>query len=134
MGVLSNALVSGRALFPFFETVSSVWVLQSVFNGRYQLWPNEVQTLDQLWPNQVWPNGTKNGIFSSRGHHSTAHSTAHSTQWVEPLTQKIKAPNGGPIKCGARRVGSPKFRAFLTLPTQFSFFLPSLGCLLVEFW
>ena len=28
----------------------------------------------------------------------------------------------------------PKFRSFFPLPPQFSFFLPSLGCLLVEFW
>ena len=48
---------------------------------------------------------------------------------------KTGAPKGGgpkPRKSEAQkggRVGSPKFRAFLTLPTQFSFFLPSLGCL-----
>ena len=40
----------------------------------------------------------------------------------------------GDLKGGAQKGGrSPKFRGFFPLPPQFSFFLPSLGCLLVEF-
>ena len=41
-----------------------------------------------------------------------------------------------PRRVGPRRVGAggPHFRAFFTLPPHFSFFLPSTGCLLVEFW
>ena len=36
---------------------------------------------------------------------------------------------------GLRRAGGPQFRVFVfPLPPQFSFFLPSLGGLLVEFW
>ena len=42
-------------------------------------------------------------------------------------------------KCGPRRVrapkgGGPKFRAFFSLPPEISFYLLSLGGLLVEFW
>ena len=40
---------------------------------------------------------------------------------------------GGPPKGGAPKGGSPKFRAFFP-PPQFSFFLHSLGGLLVELW
>ena len=47
---------------------------------------------------------------------------------VEPRTQK-----NGPRRVELRRVGGPKFRAFFPLPPQFSFILPSLGRLLVEF-
>ena len=45
------------------------------------------------------------------------------------------APEGGHRMLGPRRVGGPKFRAFFSpLPPQFSFFLPSLGSVLVKFW
>ena len=37
-------------------------------------------------------------------------------------------------KSGARRVESPTFRAFFPLPPHLSFFLPSLGGALAEFW
>ena len=39
----------------------------------------------------------------------------------------------GPEGWGPEGWGGPKFHVF-SLPPQFSFFLPSLGCLLVEFW
>ena len=50
---------------------------------------------------------------------------------------RVGAWRGGGV--GARREGAqregggPKFRAFLSLPPEISFFLPSLGGLLVEF-
>ena len=41
----------------------------------------------------------------------------------------------GPRPFGALPPDGPKFRSlFFPSPQQFSFFLPSLGCLLVEFW
>ena len=45
------------------------------------------------------------------------------------------APQGvGPRRGRPRRVGAQNFVLFFRLPPQFSFILPSLGCLLVEFW
>ena len=46
-----------------------------------------------------------------------------------PNSEKKGAPKGG-----HPRVGHRPIRAFFPFPPQFSFFLPSLGGLLVEFW
>ena len=54
-----------------------------------------------------------------------------------PNLEKVGHRKVGPRRgrVGPRRVGGPKVsRFFFPLPPQFSFFLPSLGGLFVEFW
>ena len=94
----------------------------------------------QLWPYQVWQK-QKLDFFKLGTAHSTATLTHNNTQHT--TTQgRAPGPEGGgpeprnmrPRRVGPERWGTQKIHAiFLPLPPQFSFFLPSLGGLLVEF-
>ena len=98
------------------------------------------QNLNQVWP--VWP--TPSLCFQGRGggegsRHPGGPGGAPSENGALKAgegerTQKNVSPKSGP-QGWVPKGGAPKIsRFFFPLPPQFSCFLPSLGCLLAEFW
>ena len=92
---------------------------------------------DRFWPDRFrfWPRPLF-GFCWRRFVGKVDQTRGVGPRWVGGPNPERWGPEGlGPKGGGARRVGSPTFRAlFFTLPPQVSFFLPSLGCLLVDLW
>ena len=83
--------------------------------GQYHIWP---KSTGRIWPTLF---GRIGPIFVDR-------------IWPDRIWPFFFL-GGGPKRWGPEGVGGPKFRAFFSLsPPEMSFFLLSLGGLLVEFW
>ena len=156
----SNKSSTGRALPTLAKTKFGHRVLPSLTKPSVAN-TNLRQTHDQVWQDKNWDFfklGTAQRSNTNRA--ATRNTPQHRegpTKTVpkgdpEPRnigwgpnggarTHKIGAPKGGAPHGGATRKGghpkgwgAQKFALFSPLPPQFSFFLPSLGGLLVEFW
>ena len=139
--VPSNAKFSrfGAMLYMFEEAV-----IKMIIKGRRPTMRHESRihkvTLDWLFDTinlkdkiQIKCVDTKYQVADTQEFLADTHHFWPDNFWPRPLLAVSAL-------CRARRVEAPKgagtkFRTFcLSLPPQFSFFLPSLGCLFVEFW
>ena len=137
----------------------TVEVWKGVTNfGQNEVWPSCFTKFGQhqLWPNQLWPATTLAKRMTNFGqtrfgqtkfgqHHilvlKVGWEAGSGGRWSGSGPRRGKASKGeGPEPRNMRPKGQPEgweaqnVALFFPLPPQFSFCLPSLGGLLVEFW